>query len=331
MGVCHGRVGVCPPGAIPAVRVLVTCPPMLGVIDEFIPEAAALGLRLTPAKVRQTLSEAELIAKLPEYDGWIIGDDPATRAVLEAGKAGRLKAAVKWGIGVDNIDFTAFRDLDIPIANTPMMFGDEVADVALAYTIGLARQLFFVDREVRSSNAWPKPTGVSLSGKHVGLIGLGDIGRRLAKRLLALDMVVTGFDPGVVEDGGPPGIRRAAWPAGLDTIDFLIFVCALNAGSRRMLNATTLGLCKPGVYVVNVSRGQLIDEAALVSALASGHVRAAALDVFEEEPLPAISKLRSFPQCIFGAHNGSNTEEAVRRASLAAIGKIKTFLLGPKP
>ena len=95
-----------------------------------------------------------------------------------------------------------------------------------------------------------------------------------------------------------------------------------------MLDAAALRLCKPGVFVVNVSRGPVIDESALYSALDSGQVQAAALDVFEEEPLPADSPLRDLPQCIFGTHNGSNTKEAVRRASLAALEKIETFLGG---
>ena len=166
------------------MKVLVTCPPMLGMIEEFIPYGKDNGIELVPAQVTQTLSVDELIELVPQFDGWIIGDDPATRAVFDAGKAGALKAAVKWGIGVDNVDFSACEDLYIPIINTPLMFGAEVADVAMSYVIGLARQLYFIDREIRTNHAWPKPAGVSLAGKRVGVIGLGDIGRNTAKRLL---------------------------------------------------------------------------------------------------------------------------------------------------
>ena len=94
----------------------------------------------------QTLSVAELKDLVPQHDGWIIGDDPATRAVFEARKARKLKAAVKWGIGVDNVDFSACADLDIPIINTPDMFGAEVADIAMGYVIALARETFQIDR-----------------------------------------------------------------------------------------------------------------------------------------------------------------------------------------
>ena len=151
------------------MRILVTCPPMLGMFHEFVEPAREAGFELVAAKVTQTLSQDELVALLPQYDGWIIGDDPATRSVFEAGKAGRLKAAVKWGIGVDNVDFAACKDLGIPIINTPQMFGAEVADVALAYVIGLARQLFEIDRGVRAGG-WPKPAGMSLpTGKYVDI------------------------------------------------------------------------------------------------------------------------------------------------------------------
>ena len=305
--------------------VLVTCPPMLGQIDRFMDVAAERGLRLHPAKVTQTLSEDELKALLPGYDGWIIGDDPATRQVFAAGQAGRLKAAVKWGIGVDNVDFQACKDLGIPIINTPQMFGTEVADVATAFVIGLARELFLIDRGVRAGG-WPKPAGISLTGRIAGVIGLGDIGRNVATRMQALGMQVIGYDPGVQGDAGIAGLQRAAWPERVAECDVLVFTCALNAHNRHMLNADVLAQCKPGIRIVNVARGPLIDEAALVAALQSGHVHSAALDVFEVEPLPMDSPLRGMERCIFGSHNGSNSVDAVIRASHTAIDRLAGFL-----
>jgi D-3-phosphoglycerate dehydrogenase len=305
--------------------VLVTCPPMLGQIDLFMEYAAERGLRLHPAKVTQTLSETELQELLPKYDGWIIGDDPATRAVFAAGQAGRLTAAVKWGIGVDNVDFAACKDLGIPIINTPMMFGAEVADVGVGYVIGLARQLFLIDRSVRAGG-WVKPAGISLSGKRAGVVGLGDIGRNLCSRLQALGMTVVAYDPGVEGDAGLPGLARAVWPAGVEDLDFLIFTCALNAHNFHMLNGDVLARARDGIRIVNVARGPLIDEAALIAALQSGKVHSVALDVFEIEPLAMDSPLREMERCIFGTHNGSNTVDAVIRASHQAISHLAGFL-----
>jgi len=305
-------------------RVLVTCPPMLGQIDTFTDYAAARGIELVPAQVTQILSVPELLEQVPQYDGWIIGDDPATGAVFEAAKAGKLTAAVKWGIGVDNVDFAACKRLGIPISNTPMMFGTEVADVGLAYVIGLARQLFVIDRGVRAGG-WPKPAGISLTGRSVGVIGQGDIGRNLATRLQACGLNVTGYDPFLPEGQEPKGVARATWPERIEDHDFLVFTCALTDSNQHMLNADTLAAAKDGVRIVNVARGPLIDEAALAAAIQSGKVHSAALDVFEIEPMPADSPLRDIERCIFGTHNGSNSVDAVIRASHEALDKLGGF------
>jgi len=114
-------------------------------------------------------------------------------------------------------------------------------------------------------------------------------------------------------------VEPFSWPANLNKADFLVFTCALTPSSRGMLNSKTLSACKRGVRVINVGRGPLVDETALVHALQTGLVAGAALDVFAEEPLQADSPLRHFPQCVFGSHNSSNTLEAVEKTSLRAI------------
>ncbi|WP_421133883.1 phosphoglycerate dehydrogenase [Alteromonas sp. A079] len=306
-------------------KVLVTCPPMLGQFHKFIEPAKKLGIELIPAKTTQVLTEEALIALLPGFDGWIIGDDPATRQVFEAGVKGNLKAAVKWGIGVDNVDFDACKDLCIPIINTPNMFGGEVADVGIALMLGLARHTHSIDRGVREGG-WPKPAGISISGKHIGVVGFGDIGRNLIKRLSGFDVTVTAYDPGVEGNQGFDFVKRMPFPDGLSECDFLIFTCALTKQNYRMLNKTTLAAMKPGSRVVNVARGPLIDEKALVQALQSGHIAAAALDVFEIEPLPMESELRALSHCILGSHNSSNTVEGVDRATFKALEEIAGFL-----
>lgn len=307
-------------------RVLVTCPPMLGLFDEFVEPAKKLGIELVPAKTTQVLSEEELIELLPDYDGWIIGDDPATKQVFQAAVEGNLTAAVKWGIGVDNVDFEACKELNIPITNTPNMFGGEVADVGMSMMLALARQTHFIDREIRQNNTWPKPAGMSVSGKHIGVVGFGDIGESFVKRLSGFDVTATVYDPGVSGDKGYDFVKRASFPEGIEECDFLVFTCALNKTNFHMLDARVIDKMKPGSMVVNVARGPLIDESALIAALRAGHLAAAGLDVFEEEPLPNLSVLREMPQCIFGSHNGSNTKEGVRRATYKAIEEMARFL-----
>lgn len=307
------------------MRVLVSCPPMLGMIDEFRPIFEAKRIELSAPNVVQTLSESELCELLPQFDGWIIGDDPASTRVLEEGAAGRLKAIVKWGVGVDNVDFEAAKRLGLPAVNTPGVFGREVADVAMNYVGGLARETFRIDREIRINKSWPKPRGISLAGRRAGLIGFGDIGRNTAQRLLAAEMDVQVYDPYYQPVEGLDVTARN-WPDGVEECDFLVFTAPLNDATHHMFDEKVLDRVKPGVRLVNVGRGPVVKEAALLKGLQDGRIHSAALDVFEVEPLVPDSPLRAFDKCIFGSHNASNTEDAVRRVSLQAIDHLFGFL-----
>lgn len=303
------------------LRVIVTCPPMLAMIHAFRPAFSERGIEVSSPEVVQSLPEEKLLELIPEFDGWIIGDDPATERVFAAGKAGRLKAAVKWGVGIDNVAVEAARRLGIPVANTPGIFGREVGDIALSYVTALARDTFQVDRAVRKGD-WPKPCGISLKDKCVGLVGFGDIGSHTARRLLAAEMKIIAYDPAVNARLLPAGIEWCSWPLRMEECDFLVFTCSLTPDNHHMFGKTALERCKQDVRIVNVSRGQLIDEQALVEGLRTGKIRAAALDVMEQEPLPPGSPLREFENCVFGTHNASNTVEAVRAASEKAMAEL---------
>ena len=296
---------------------------MLGLKEQFIPILEKAGFEAVCPKIIQTLSEQEIIDIVPKCVGWIIGDDPATRKVFEFGAKGQLKAAVKWGIGMDNIDLESCKDLGIKISNTPGMFGNEVADVALGYLLSLARYLHVIDRGVRNGN-WPKNRGTSLTGKTVGVIGYGDIGRNTVKRCQAFGLNTIVYDPNVKEVDKKS--RLYAWPNKISDCDFLIFTCSLNKYNKHMLNQDIFTQCKRGVKIINVARGLLICEADLEKALQSEVVHSVALDVFEKEPLSSKSYLRNHPFCIFGSHNSSNTLEAVEKTNLYAIQKILNFL-----
>ncbi|MDU8913289.1 phosphoglycerate dehydrogenase [Aestuariicoccus sp. MJ-SS9] len=286
---------------------------MIGIVDELRARFDRESIELFVPEFVQIVPEAELIELVPIFDGWIIGDDPATAAVLEAGHAGSLRACVKWGVGTDNVDFETARRLGIPVTNTPAAFGNEVADVAMSYVVGLARETFAIDRGVRAGG-WPKPRGISLAGRLVTLVGFGDIGQQTARRLLAAEMEVRVVDP-FFSNAAALSVQPTTWPQAIKDADFVVFTCPLTPNTKGMLNSDTLRLAKPGLRVVNVARGPIIDEVALVTALRDGTVHSAALDVFEIEPLPESSALRGFDRCILGSHNASNTEDAVRRVS----------------
>jgi D-3-phosphoglycerate dehydrogenase len=301
-------------------RVLVTCPPMLHTLDHCRDRFAAEGWQVTAPAVTQQLTEAELCEIIADHDGVIAGDDPFTARVLETGRRGRLKALSKWGIGVDAIDLDAARRLGILTSNTPNAFGDEVADVVLGYTVLMARQLHRIDAAIRRGE-WLKIRGQSLRGKVAGVIGVGSIGKATATRLRAMGMSLLGFDVATLpsELVTESGLQQVDLATLLGQSDLVVLTCALTAENRYLINEKTLSQIKHGAMIINVARGPLIQETALLAALADGRVSAAALDVFENEPLRADHPLTRFPQVILGSHNSSNTQEAVLRVNQLAI------------
>ncbi len=301
--------------------ILISCLQLQEALDEHRARLDARGARLIVPAVVQRLSEAELIELVPEVDGIVAGDDELTRTVME--HAPKLRVISKWGIGVDAIDLDAARELGILVTNTPGMFGDEVADVALGYLLMLARQLHIIDREVRAGH-WSKPAGTSLAGRSLGVVGLGDIGLAVARRGLTIGMRVLGVevDPSRASSAIELGVDVTDLPTMLRTADVVSLNSPLTLHTRHMLDATALASMRRGAWIINTARGGLIDEAALVTALASGQIGAAALDVFEIEPLPADNPLRRFDQVILGSHNASHTVEAGYRTSERAIDNL---------
>ena len=301
--------------------ILISCVQLQRTLAEHQARLDERGARLLTPPVVQQLSEAELLEIVPDIDGIVAGDDELSRVVLE--HAPRLRIISKWGIGIDAIDLDAARELGIRVTNTPGVFGDEVADVALGYLIMLARQLHAIDRGVRAGD-WPKPVGTSLAGRTLGVVGLGDIGLAVGRRGLAIGMRVIGVetDPDRAAAAAAAGIGVTDLDTLLREADAVSLNCPLTPATWHLLDADRIGSMRPGAWIVNTARGPLIDEAALVAALESGHIGAAALDVFEVEPLPAESRLRTMDPVIRGSHNGSNTAEAVHRTSVRAIDNL---------
>lgn len=303
------------------LAVLVTCPPMQRTVADWKDRFDALDIDVGLPPVVQQLSPAELVALLPGYDGMIAGDDPLTPEVLQS--ATRLRVVSKWGIGLDSIDRPTAERLGIRVTNTPDTFGDEVADVAIGYLVMLARGLHRIDRSVRDGS-WAKPQGISLAGRTLGIVGLGSIGRAVARRGIAMGMRVIGHDivAASAERAAEAGVQVVDREQLIADADLISLHCPLTDQNRHMIDATRLALMRPGSYLVNTARGPLIDETALVAALQSGRLAGAALDVFETEPLPGSSPLIDMENVILGSHNASNTREAVARVNQLAIDNV---------
>lgn len=305
-------------------RVLVSCIHLQRRMADFAEEFDIRGIEVECPQVDQQLSEEWLLENAGRFDGVIAGDDPFSEGVLNRGHEGRLRVLIKWGIGVDAIDLAAAGRLGIRVENTPGMFSDEVADVALGYVVMLARELHAIHLSV-AGGEWYKPVGETLRGKTLGIVGLGSIGRGVADRARGFGFELIGSDP-APPPTLPSWLRVVPWGDLCAESDYIVLCCNLSESNRHLVNEEALGRMKRGVRIINVARGPLVDEGALVRALDSGKVRAAALDVFEEEPLPSDSPLRGYPQCVWGSHNGSNTREAVDRVNRVAVDRLFALL-----
>jgi len=291
---------------------------------------------LTIPEFKQTMREEDLINIIKEFDVWIVGDDPVSKKVLE--KAVKLKILVKWGIGIDNIDLDTVKLLNISFHNTPGMFGNEVADVAIGYLLALTRKLYNIDSEVKKGN-WYKPSGISLKDKKVGLIGFGDIGRNIADRLISLKTKVHVYDPGFKKENGKIEClyKDLEIESRLNSVSFeneitdvfenskiIILSCSSNKENYHLIKEETIKLLDDSCYIINVSRGSLVNENDIIKFLENGKIEGFASDVFQKEPI-SDHKFLNIKNVILGSHNASNTKEAVDKTSLKTLEIIKKF------
>ena len=300
------------------MRLVITCRQMARDVDLLRDTLDALGFDVHCPKVIQELAGDELVSALEGASAVIAGDDQFTAEVLD--RCPNLRVISKWGVGVDGIDLNAAKERGIVVTNTPNAFDDEVADVTVGYIILLARQLHAIDRQVREGQ-WPKPVGTSLRGLVLGVIGLGGIGTAVARRAAVMGMEVVGTDPSTESQARAQtvGVEVVSLDELLPRSDVIALNCPLTTDTYHLLDDDRLGRTKEGVLLVNTARGPVVDESALERALRQGQVAAAALDVFEREPLTPDNPLREFDQVIFGSHNASNTREAGLRTHWRAL------------
>jgi D-3-phosphoglycerate dehydrogenase len=301
---------------VSAPLILVTCRQMQVELPRHRERIEKLGYDVVAPELdgRQQFTAAELLEYSHRLVGIIAGDDELDREFFDG--AAKLKTVIRWGIGMDSVDHEAARQHGVTVRNTPGVFGYEVADSAFGYILNLVRGYIAVDAAVRRGE-WPKVEGITLAGGRLGVIGFGAIGREIAKRARGFDMDVVAFDPFV--DTASAGVSVVDLDELLLTSRFVVLACPLTSETFHLINADRLALLRPDAYLVNVARGPVVLETDLIDALKSGRLAGAALDVFEVEPLPLDSELRTLPNVVLGAHNASNTREGVVRASDAAV------------
>ncbi len=278
-------------------RVLVSAPYLLRVLDEYRSLLEDEGVEIITLPVHERLSEEELLSVIGTIDGAICGDDRFSQRVLSS--APRLKVISKWGTGIDSIDVMAAAKSNIKVCNTPNAFTDAVADTTIGYVLSFARQLPWMDQDVRR-HKWHKPDLITLRECTLGVAGVGNIGKAVVRRARAFGMKVLGTDPVPVPDSfvAETKLKMTTLPMLLSNSDYVTLHCDLNATSFHLIGSVELAAMRSTAYLINTSRGSVVDEGALVEALRKRQIAGAALDVFEVEPLPANSPLRSMDSCL---------------------------------
>jgi glyoxylate reductase len=246
-------------------------------------------------------------------------------------RAPRLRALSSCSVGLDHVDVAAATARRIPVGHTPGVLTDTTAELALALLFTAARRVVEADRFVRSG-AWREWSpdlllGRDLAGSTLGVIGLGAIGQAVAARARALGMQVVGWSR---TRRALPGVEAVALPDLLARSDFVSVHVALASETRGLLDAAALARMRPGAVLVNVARGGIVDEAALAAALVSGRLAAAALDVFESEPLPSTSPLLGAPNLVLTPHIGSASVRTRTRMADLAVANLLAALRGER-
>ncbi len=278
--------------------------------------------------------EHELARELADADLLLMCYARIGRSVIAA--APQIKAIIKYGVGIDAIDTDAAREFGIPVVNVPAYAEETVAEGAFALLMALFKRFKPIHRAMQTEGwVWPEARWLAsdLTGKTLGLVGCGRIGRCMARMAGAFRMRVLAYDPHIASDGLPWGVQRC------DTLDALLRAsdavsihCVLDAQTRHLLGAAQFACMKPGALLVNVSRGEIVDEAALLQALSEQRIAGAALDVYGREPLSRqghpLSALYEMDNVMLWPHLTFFTHEAMQRLEDETLARCFEALRG---
>lgn len=271
------------------------------------------------------LAGDDLMTRLQGCDGYIAGLDFITGDILRA--CPDLKVISRYGVGYDRVDRAAAAEAGIIVTNTPGVNAEAVGELAVAMMLSVARRVPYLDGQTRNG-AWVRSTGVELRGKTVGILGLGAIGKVVARCCAGLGMTVTAYDPYINEAYcAEHGIESKSLDAVLADSDVISLHLPLTEETNHMIDAAAIAKMRDGAIVINTSRGGIVDEAAAAEALRSGKLGGLGLDAFEQEP-PTGSPLFDLPNVVVTPHTGAHTREATENMARMAVDNLIAELSG---
>lgn len=276
-------------------------------------------------------SEEEIVSVLSGYQGMILGaDEPMTRKVLSA--LPELKVLSRHGVGFDNVDVPAATERGIVVAITAGANDNTVADLTIGLIISVARHIPYFDSFIRAGGFWKRKPGDDVYGKTLGLIGMGRIGKSVARRASGFDMKIVAYD--LVRDeelGARHGIEYLPLDEVLSRSDFISIHLPSSPETRKFIGERELKKMQPSAYFVNTSRGSVVDEAALIRALKEGWIAGAGLDVLENEPPAKDHPLFALENVVLTPHIGGASLGAMRAMSLDSAANTIRVLRGERP
>lgn len=271
------------------------------------------------------LTEDELIPLLEDCDGYIAGLDFITEKVIRS--CSRLKVISRYGAGYDRVDVEAAKAKGIRVTNTPGVNAEAVGELAFSLILSVARRVPYLNQSTRDGQ-WIRSTGMELKGKTIGIMGLGAIGRVVARCAKGFEMKVKAYDPFINEDYcASHEIDVCSFDEVIEQADVISLHLPLNDSTKHLLGADAIGRMRPGAILINTSRGGIIDEDAAYQALKSGKLGGLGLDAFEIEP-PAGSPLFEFDNVVVTPHTGAHTREATDNMANASIRNLIDVLSG---
>ena len=275
--------------------------------------------------LERPLSEDELIPLLKDCEGYIAGVDFITRKVIE--NAPSLRVISRYGVGIDRVDLKAAKEKNIVLCNTPGVNANAVADLTIGLLICIARKLPLLDRKTREGQ-WPRSTGIELNGKILGILGLGAVGKAVAKRAAGFSMKIMAHDPVIdLEYVKSNGIIAASFGEVIREADFLSLHLPLTEETRNIISEGIMGGMKKGAIIINTARGGLIDENAAFGFLKAGQLGGLGLDAFETEP-PGPSPLFALDNVVVSPHTGAHTAEATAAMAELSVKNLVEVLSG---
>ncbi len=275
------------------------------------------------------LKSAELQVEIPEVDGLLAGLDEIDAAVLAA--APRLRVIARYGTGTSNVDLRSAKEHGVTVTNTPDANTEAVAELTIGLIFDLARSISRADRAARSGT-WKGMRGIELTGKTLGIVGLGRIGRSVARRAVALGCTVMAYDPNPdLSFPGADDIHLASLHDVLAEAHILSLHAPLTDRTRGMVNRDLLAMMRDDAILVNTSRGELIVEHDLVQALDAGRLRGAALDAWSEEPPRPDNPLLHREDVVVTPHMGAHTAEAASAMGRCSLHDLLAVLAGEPP